>query len=198
MKKAKGSKRILINLILLICLLGILALGCLNYAKKIFPVSHHSIVIKYTSEYDLDPYLVYSIIKAESDFKEDAISSKNARGLMQIAEITGNWGSIELDMDEFHIEDLYQVDTNIRLGCWYLSRLYQEFGDNKNTVIAAYNAGSGNVSKWLKSYKYSEDGVTLIPENIPFPETNKYLKKVLIFEKIYNYLYPDQLGIIVE
>lgn len=185
------GKRVLINIILILCVVAVLILVSINFAKKIFPLTHQDTVNKYSMEYDIDPYMIYSIIKAESNFKRNATSPKNARGLMQIAEITGNWGSVKLDIDDFKLEDLYKVDTNIMLGCWYLNMLNKEFGDNKETILAAYNAGSGNVSKWLKNPKYSEDGINLIEDNIPFNETKRYLKRVRIYEKIYRILYKN-------
>ena len=191
MKASKKWRSIIVSIMLLICILIILILSGITFAKKMFPLSHKDIVLEYSTQYNIDPYMVYAIIKAESNFRPEVMSEKKARGLMQIAEITGNWGSVELDIDDFDLMQLYDVDTNIKIGCWYIDRLYQEFGDCKNTVICAYNAGSGNVSKWLKNPVYTDDGCNLIPGNIPFPETKKYLKKVEIFEQIYRYLYDE-------
>ncbi|NMR96128.1 lytic transglycosylase domain-containing protein, partial [Vibrio parahaemolyticus] len=71
-----------------------------------FPVQHKEIVYKYSTEFNLDPFLVLSIIKVESNFNENAISSKNARGLMQIGETTAKWAAEELKIEDFRIEDL--------------------------------------------------------------------------------------------
>lgn len=77
--------------------------------------------------------------------------------------------------------DIFDPETNIRLGCWYLSKLYKEFG-KLDLVIAAYNGGSGNVKKWLENNEYSKDGENL--HDIPFKQTSKYVEKVKIITNI--------------
>lgn len=150
----------------------------------LYPRKYSVYVEKYSKEYNLDENFVYSIIKAESKFNPKALSHKGAKGLMQIADITRDWAIVELDLDE-NI-DIYDPETNIMIGCWYLNRLYKEFGDT-DLVIAAYNGGSGNVSKWLADEKYSEDGEKL--HIIPFDETDKYVKKVNRNYEQYNKIY---------
>lgn len=150
----------------------------------LYPRKYSVYVEKYSKEYNLDENFVYSIIKAESKFNPKALSHKGAKGLMQIADITRDWAIVELDLDE-NI-DIYDPETNIMIGCWYLNRLYKEFGDT-DLVIAAYNGGSGNVSKWLADEKYSEDGEKL--HIIPFNETDKYVKKVNRNYEQYNKIY---------
>ena len=138
----------------------------------------------YSKEYNLDENLVYSIIKAESKFKEDAVSRKGAKGLMQIGDGTRDWAAEELKLEKV---DIFKPQDNIRIGCWYLNRLYREFGD-LDLVIAAYNGGSGNVKKWLADEEFSSDGENL--ETIPFKETASYVEKVKynyeMYKKIYN------------
>lgn len=150
----------------------------------LYPRKYSVYVEKYSKEYNLDENFVYSIIKAESKFNPNALSHKGAKGLMQIADITRDWAIVELDLDE-NI-DIYDPETNIMIGCWYLNRLYKEFGDT-DLVIAAYNGGSGNVSKWLADEKYSQDGKKL--HIIPFDETDKYVKKVNRNYEQYNKIY---------
>lgn len=151
--------------------------------KYIYPKKYSEYVIKYSNKYNIDENLVYSIIKAESKFKKDALSHKGAKGLMQISDITRDWAIEELELGKI---DIYDEETNILIGCWYLNKLYQEFKD-LDLVIAAYNGGSGNVSKWLQNQEYSEDGKKL--NNIPFNETSKYLKKVKKYYSNYNSIY---------
>ena len=150
----------------------------------LYPRKYSVYVEKYSKEYNLDENFVYSIIKAESKFNPNALSHKGAKGLMQIADITRDWAIVELDLDK-NI-DIYDPETNIMIGCWYLNRLYKEFGDT-DLVIAAYNGGSGNVSKWLADEKYSQDGKKL--HIIPFDETDKYVKKVNRNYEQYNKIY---------
>lgn len=138
-------------------------------------------------ENELDPFLVAAIINVESKYDKDAISNKDARGLMQIGLQTGNWGAEELNIDGFDSNKLYDPETNIRIGTWYLKQLKHEFDDNINLVLAAYNAGSGNVSKWLQDERYSKDGNSLY--KIPFKETEEYLDKVKFNYKVYSIIY---------
>ena len=153
----------------------------------IYPRKYSMYVDKYADEYNLDENLVYSIIKAESKFNEKAISRRGAKGLMQIADITKDWAIEELELNDDI--DIYDPETNIRIGCWYLNTLYKEFGKT-DLVIAAYNGGSGNVKKWLSDKAYSDDGENL--RRIPFVETDKYLIKVNKNYEQYKKLYSEE------
>ena len=88
---------------------------------------------------------------------------------------------------------LYDPETNIKYGTYYLSRLYNRFGD-WDTALAAYNGGEGNVSEWLKDKKYSDDGIKLKTDKIPdeFSETKNYVKKVNKALKKYKELYNSE------
>lgn len=153
-----------------------------------YPLEYRDIIEKYSEQYDLDPYLVLAVINVESRFKHDAVSPRNARGLMQITGKTGEWIAGKLQIADYSEEKLFDPQTNIMIGCWYLSALYQEFGD-LDLMLAAYNAGSGNVSQWLKNSKYSANGKSL--DKIPFKETEQYLVKVKNNQDIYKRLYKN-------
>lgn len=140
----------------------------------------------YSKEYGIDDSLVYSVIKVESKFNKKAISKRNAKGLMQISEITQNWAQEELGLENI---DIFDPETNIKIGCWYLNKLFKEFND-LDLVITAYNGGSGNVSKWLKNDAYSIDGNKL--HEIPFEETKNYLEKVKENYRVYKALYREE------
>ncbi|HHY91392.1 MAG TPA: lytic transglycosylase domain-containing protein [Clostridiales bacterium] len=157
------------------------------FLKLLYPVHYEGIVRKYANEYDLDPYLIFSIIKVESKFYEKAQSPKNARGLMQISPVTGQWASKELGISDYTEDLLFVPNVNIRIGCWYLDKLRKEFKGDWALILAAYNGGSGNVAKWLKDPEYSHDGKTL--KKIPFSETKAYIEKVEKNYKIYKMLY---------
>jgi len=172
-------------------LLVIIAAGSFDaILKLVYPLKYKELVFRYAGEHNIDPYLVFSIIKAESGFDPDATSRKNARGLMQITDRTGNWGAEKLEIENFITDDLYLPEINIRIGCWYISQLMKEFGNNMNLVISAYNAGSGNVSSWLKNKDLSRDGKEL--DRIPFKETENYLKKVNKYYDMYKKLYKKE------
>lgn len=169
----------------------ILVLAIVNSAtwlvKIIYPVYHKEIIFKYASQYRVDPYLVAAIIRVESKFYHKAQSVKGARGLMQISPVTGRWAARELGIEDYTSEKLFDPETNIMIGCWYLSVLEKEFGGNFRTIIAAYNGGSGNVSRWLQDPRYSRDGENL--HYIPYKETREYVEKVLRDYRIYRRLY---------
>lgn len=179
-------RKILFIALILIAVIVILD----NVAMSIYPVKYKNIVIKYSEMYGIDPFLVFSIIKVESSFIPDAVSSKNARGLMQITEKTGSWGAEKIKLANYSTNQLFDPETNIEIGCWYLSVLYKEF-KSTDLVLAAYNGGSGNVSKWLKDSSLSKDGKSL--SKIPFKETELYVKKVRNCYEIYKKLYENRI-----
>jgi soluble lytic murein transglycosylase len=158
--------------------------------RKVYPLHYSEYILKYSEQYKLDPYLVASVIKAESNFRVKARSHRDAHGLMQITGDTGRWIAEQLKIKGFQVEDLYDPEINIRMGCWYLDNLRLEFKGNLELVLASYNAGRGNVNKWLKSERHSKDGVTL--QYIPFKETDKYIKRVKVNYNMYKYIYGDK------
>lgn len=182
----KGLKRMTIFFVIIA--VGLFALYM--YFMVNYPLSYQMLIKKYSDEFNVDPYLIAAIINVESKYDKNAISKKDARGLMQISPITGKWASEELNIDDFDVEDLFDPELNIMIGCWYLSILSQEFDNNLPLMLAAYNAGSGNVVKWLQDEKYSDDGESL--KDIPFAETKDYVKKVQRNISIYRVLYEDE------
>ena len=180
-------KKSILILSVIIILGGTIYLEGGRIKALLYPRKYSVYVEKYADEYNLDENLVYSIIKAESKFDENAVSRRGAKGLMQIADITRDWAIEELELNDDI--DIYDPETNIRIGCWYLNTLYKEFGKT-DLVIAAYNGGSGNVKKWLSDKEYSKDGENLYI--IPFSETDKYLIKVNKFYEKYKMLYSEE------
>ncbi len=150
----------------------------------IFPDKHLEYVK--SLENDVDPLFVLSIIKVESNFKQDAYSNKGAKGLMQIMDSTASWVSEKTNQQM--PRSLYDANENIKIGVWYLNWLKNKYEDN-DLVLAAYNAGTGNVNKWLQDNSISVDGKTL--KYIPFEETSNYLVKVNFTYKMYKAIYSD-------
>jgi len=186
-----GRLRVLLVIVIVFSIILFLLDGI---GKKIFPLEYRDLVIKYANENELDPILVFSIIKAESNFDPEATSHKNARGLMQIIDNTGIWAADTMGIEDFRVEYLYDPEVNIKIGCWYLKSLRNEIykynGEmNNDLVLAAYNGGIGNVQKWLKDKKYSISGKSL--DKIPFRETENYVRKVNNYRKIYERLYRN-------
>ena len=106
---------------------------------------------------------------------------------MQLSDQTAMWGAEELGIENFSIEDVFDPETNIRIACWYINTLMKEFDYKLQLVLAAYNGGSGNVTKWLKDKKFSSSGEKL--DKIPFKETENYVNRVIKEYNIYNKLY---------
>lgn len=162
-------------------------IGVVVYSQ--YPLYYKNHIGQSSKKYDVDPYLIASIIDVESGFNKDAVSPKDARGLMQITDRTGQWGFEQLEMDGYEGDKLFIPEVNIEIGTWYIKRLKQEFGGDLDLVLAAYNGGSGNVAKWLKDKEYSNDGKIL--DKIPFKETENYVRKVNSGYKKYKKLYGD-------
>lgn len=155
--------------------------------KRIFPIKYEDYILKYSDFYELDPYLIFSIIWVESKFEPQAKSSKDARGLMQITPGTGKWIAEKIGIASYNENMLYKPDINIRFGCWYLNFLSRYFNNDLELILASYNGGIGNVVRWLNDSRYSKDGKRL--SYIPFKETTNYLMKVLKIHKKYMQLY---------
>lgn len=154
---------------------------------KIYPILYRENIEKYSKVYHLDPYFVMSVIYVESGFKSNATSTRGAMGLMQIMPKTGEWIAGKLKLENFQNEMLLDVAYNINLGCWYLNNLREKYDNDQVLSLAAYNAGSGNVNKWLTLPENSEDGKTLY--NIPYEETRNYIDKVMKAYAKYKWIY---------
>ena len=156
--------------------------------KKIYPLKYSEYIEKYSNEYNIDKYMVYAIIKSESNFNEKAKSSSNAIGLMQIMENTAieTASKMKLDISEM---DLFNPELNIKIGLKYFTDLVKKYNNNSSIAIIAYNAGIGNVDKWIEEKTIKDDGSDL--ENVPFKETNNYVRKILRDYEIYKYLYVE-------
>lgn len=154
--------------------------------KKLYPLKYSEYVEKYAKEYNIDKYMVYAIIKAESNFNENAKSSSDAIGLMQIMEITAIETARKMNL-EVTEEDLFKPDLNINIGLKYFTYLLNQYDNNYPLAIIAYNAGMGNVDAWIKDGTIKEDGTDI--ENVPFKETNNYVRKILRDYEIYKGLY---------
>lgn len=155
--------------------------------KKIYPTKYSEYVYQYAEEYEVDPLLVFSIIKAESNFNPNVVSSSGAIGLMQLMDTTAEELARKLEITFTKKSSLYHPELNIRLGTKYFSELQKEYKGNISLALTAYNAGLGNVKKWIEQGTIQADGGDI--ENIPYKETNNYVRKILRDYKIYQELY---------
>ena len=177
----KKAKKIAITLLILLLTM---ILGAL-LVNRFFPVRHMDEIEKHAKTYDLSPALVCAVIRTESGFRANVVSKAGASGLMQLMQSTADWGSMEIGLRDYDYTRIHEPGLNIQLGCWYLRKLIDQYGFEE-TALAAYNAGSGNVSNWLSNPQYSTDGQTL--DVIPFGETARYVKKIERNKQIYNIL----------
>lgn len=179
------------KIIILILMFALIFCGIKYYEidkvllKKIYVQDYSEYVEKYSKEYDVDSNLIYAIIKAESNFKEGAVSSSGAVGLMQLMEPTAEDVARKINTN-FNIDLLYNAEDNIKLGTKYFSLLLDKYG-NITVALMAYNAGSGNVDRWIQQGTIQKDGSNA--ENIPYRETNNYVRKILRDYEIYKELY---------
>ena len=154
---------------------------------KVYKLEYTEYVKKYANEYNVDEYLIYAIIKAESNFEPDAVSHRGAKGLMQLMYSTAEdiAKRINVNLNE---DNILEPDININLGTKYISMLIQKY-NNTNLALAAYNAGSGNVDGWIEKGTLKSDGSDI--ENVPFTETNNYVRKILRDYEIYKNIYEE-------
>ena len=154
----------------------------------IFPLRYWDIIKKYSAIYELDPYVVAALIGQESMFDPGVRSSANAWGLMQIVPATGRRLATAVGIRRFSTSMLTHPETNIRLGTLYFKRLVQQFG-GAYYAMASYNAGENRVVRW-KAERPGMDEDEFI-DDIPFPETQNYVKRILGTAEDYRRLYAD-------
>lgn len=156
--------------------------------KYIYPYPYQNEISFYSKQYGVESNFVLAVIKAESNFKKDATSRRGAMGLMQLMPSTAAWIGEQLDEPECTtLAEFYEPERNIRYGVWYLSDLREEFKKNPVLMLAAYNAGRGNVHEWMNLYGWDMNFKDI--DEIPYAETREYVKKVLKNHEKYQKLY---------
>lgn len=199
----KGEKKILNNpilkkkhpmkiVLLLISMISIFVIASIVLEKPIlqwiYPQKYKAYVEMYATEYGVEEELVYAIMKAESNFDSYATSHSEAYGLMQLLESTAIEMANELGEEDLQKEALYNPQKNVQIGTAYIAKLLNRYDGNKVLALAAYNAGIGNVADWIEEGIIHADGSN--PENIPFKETNMYVRKIMRDYQIYQDIYP--------
>ena len=182
MRKRKKGSFFIIWIGLIILVFSFLYVVALNYSH----LEYKSEIIKYAKERGVEPALIASVIKTESNFQKAVISSKGAQGLMQITPDTEIWISEQLG-EPYKPKKMLDPESNIRYGSWYIKYLIEKYDGNKNLAILAYNAGYRNVDKWISDGKIT--GRFLEFQMIPYKETRNYLIKTRIHSFLYKYLY---------
>ncbi len=180
----------LVKLLLFVLLLWVMVYLYNIVPEWLYPVEYSETIVEEAAANDIDPLLVCAIIKSESNFDAQAVSSVGAVGLMQLMPDTASWlaGKHGIEYDE---SMLYDADYNIRLGCLYIASLLEHWNGNVVAAVASYNGGHGNVDKWISSgiWNGTEEDI----DNIPFAETRTYTAKVMSCYDNYINLYGEDV-----
>lgn len=155
-----------------------------------WPRPYYTPVRRAATEFAFDPALVYAVMREESTYRPNAASPAGAMGLMQIIPQTGDRIASSLGVPAFRADILFQPDTNIRFGTFYLKRLVGRFSGSEVLAIAAYNAGPNAVSRWLK--RDGPRAQDMFVESVPYGETRRYLRRVVRSQRVYQLLYDGR------
>lgn len=161
--------------------------------KILYPIAYQDIVRRASEEFELDSALIFSVIRTESRFQEQARSNKGAIGLMQIMEETGQFAADALKIQPFNATMLFNPEVNIRIGSWYLSELLKTHPTTEE-ALAAYNAGGSKVKKWLQGENASLTSEKFL-QKIPYPETRFFVKTVMNARQMYRDIYWESYQI---
>jgi len=158
-----------------------------EYWDALFPRPFWSDLKRFSVANGLDPYLVASLIRQESEFNPIAVSRANAVGLMQLLPRTGKLVAHQVAMKRYNPSQLYTAPVNLELGTRYFRGMVDKFGGSFEQALAAYNAGSDRVEEWMGQGKY-RDAAEFV-ESIPFTETREYVQAIMRNASVYRQLY---------
>lgn len=156
-------------------------------AYALYPLHYWETLNEQALEHGLEPLLVAAVIRTESNWRVQAVSGPGARGLMQVMPATAAEVAAQLGLTQFTDEQLFDPAINLRIGTFYLAALRREFAGNEVAALAAYNGGARHVRTWLASGRWNGQAETL--QDIPFPETREFVRKVLRDWQLYERLY---------
>lgn len=162
-------------LLILSFAMALTLLSCVEREKPKPPMEHQELIEMYAEENEIPVDLLAAVIMTESAFNHMAKSHAGAIGLMQILPSTAKDMCRRMKL-KYEEDMLTDPETSIKIGSYYLRYLYNNTGENWDTACAAYNAGIGNVKKWQKDSRYSDDGTTL--KEIPITETKNYVSRI--------------------
>jgi len=157
--------------------------------KVIFPVDYWSLLQKYSKDRNLDPYVVAALVAQESNFDPVVRSPANAYGLMQVMPSTGRGYARRLGVKPFSTKRLTEAEVNVRIGTQIFADTIRKFG-GVHFALAAYNAGDSRVLQWQREKPGLPQDEFI--DDIPFPETQNYVKRILGTAEDYRYLYSDR------
>lgn len=174
---------------LLIVIIAICVVVLWVYRNIFFPRKYMDIVEQACSIYNVDPNLVYAIIKQESRFNKEAVSKSGAKGLMQLMDATAQDMASTIDSIDENNYDIYDPYTNIFIGTKYISYLINHFDGNYYLAVIAYNAGMGKIEEWLDKPYNEYTNYSEIYECIEYVETRNYITSVITYYDYYTKLY---------
>jgi soluble lytic murein transglycosylase len=159
--------------------------------KSVFPEAYKEDILQFAKQRQIDPYIILSIMKAETQYKSDAISPVGAVGLMQFMPYTLDKLTAIVGK-EVKTAELFDPKKSIEMGAAYLKKLLIEMKDQNPLTAAAYNGGPHRVKAWVKRLGHVDYDVFI--EHIPFAETRTYVKRVLTFKSTYDKIYQKKLS----
>ena len=157
------------------------------------PLRHEDIIRQQARDKGIDPALIAAVIYAESRFRDGQRSAAGAEGLMQLTPATAQDIARRSGGTRFVVDDLATPQVNISYGAYYLRYLLDRYGGNETFALAAYNAGEGNVDRWIAAARARQAGLTV--DAIPFAETRAYVQRVEHMQKRYRRAYKRELGL---
>lgn len=163
-----------------------------KYWQVLFPRPYWDDLARNSGANGLDPYLVASLIRQESEFNAAAVSRANAWGLMQLLPSVGKSLARQMRVRHFTTDSLTDPKVNLMLGTRYFRSKVDEFGGQVEYALAAYNAGSDRVKAWRAAEQYRD--VYEFVESIPFTETREYVQSIMRNMTIYKLLYSAPAG----
>ena len=183
---------IVVALLGVLCAALVSGLGEQAVREITLPLKHDDIIRQQARDKGLDPALIAAVIYEESRFR-DQTSHAGARGLMQITPDTADFIARRTGGYRFREEDLATPQINIAYGAYYLRYLIDHYGGSETLAVAAYNAGLGNVDRWVANAGGASQFKSA--EHIPFPETRAYVDNVLERRGEYRANYSHELGL---
>jgi soluble lytic murein transglycosylase len=156
------------------------------------PLRHDDIIRQQAAEKGLDPALIAGVIYTESHFRDGQVSAAGAQGLMQLTPATARYIARKSGGTKFVVDDLGTPQVNISYGAYYLRYLLRRYDGNEVFALAAYNAGEGNVDRWIARAEAHDRALTTAA--IPYSETRAYVKRVEAAKRDYRSAYAAQLG----
>ena len=157
------------------------------YYYLFYPYAYNELILKYSTEYNVEPDFLLAIIREESRFKADAGSHAGAQGLMQVMPATGRSIANQIGISNYSDSMLHDPEISIKMGSYYIGQMLSNFENNKYYALGAYNGGPGAMQRWIS--RYGNLDIDEFIESLTYDETKNYIKKVMASYFIYDLLY---------